>query len=716
MSQTFLSPGVDVTETDNTLTTPQQATNIGYGVLPASWGPVSLPQLIDSEMTLVNVFGRPNDNNYKHWMNCANFLAYTNALYVTRLATKNQFTANGAGLTGWKQMIDQDHDDTPIVDENGEPVMEQIGLVINNQSDYDGQIENLPPKFGQFCAKYPGELGNSIMVTYADSASFDDWKWTDDNGIEHNWTLEFSEKPSTSNFAAQREGSNDEMHLLVIDAGGRITGTKGTILEKFEFVSKGSNSRNADGINNFYKNAVNQQSQYVYWLSFPGEDLVGQYWSQSVDKVFEKTAELTAFVEGEEAKVGFRAFDKEAKKIHTIISTKKVVEGVFKTVVELDGGLDVSGWNQVRMLEKMTKKVFTVSIEDGQLTLAPSKATDGKFGDQVDQTQFGNLYAPVVERLSGGSNDFDYTDGDEIAAYELVKDKERYDIGLIITANASQHVAKHVIENICEVRQDCVAFCSPSEARGPILGSLTSSDRLQGITSSDIKVLNKTLAWRTDASFNVSSSYGHLDSGWKYQYDKYNDIYRWVPLNGDIGGVYARTDATNAPWWSGAGYNRGQIKNVVKLSFNPNKTMRDQLYQQGINSVVTFVGEGTILYGDKTLLAKPSAFDRINVRRLFIFLEKTLSRAAKYLLFEFNNQTTRNYAIALCEPILKQVQGQQGINKYLVICDSSNNGPEIVDANRFCIDIMVAPGRSINFISLNFIAEKTGSSVFSEQG
>ena len=206
----------------------------------------------------------------------------------------------------------------------------------------------------------------------------------------------------------------------------------------------------------------------------------------------------------------------------------------------------------------------------------------------------------------------------------------------------------------------------------------------------------------------TSTSYAVLDSGWKYQYDKYNDKYRWIPLNADVAGLCARTDAIADPWFSPGGLNRGQIKNVVKLAYSPDKTDRDTLYKKGVNPVVAFPGEGTVLFGDKTLLAKPSAFDRINVRRLFIVLEKAIATAAKYQLFEFNDAFTRAQFRNLVEPFLRDIKGRRGIYDFRVICDETNNTGEVIDRNEFVADIYIKPARSINFISLNFIATRTG--------
>jgi phage tail sheath protein FI len=201
-----------------------------------------------------------------------------------------------------------------------------------------------------------------------------------------------------------------------------------------------------------------------------------------------------------------------------------------------------------------------------------------------------------------------------------------------------------------------------------------------------------------------------MDSAWKYQYDKYNDVYRWVPLNGDIAGLCARTDLERDPWFSPGGFSRGQIRNSIKLSWNPTQTERDDLYIKGVNPVVTFPGEGTVLFGDKTLLSKPSAFDRINVRRLFIALEKTIARASRSSLFEFNDQFTRAQFVSIVEPYLRDVQGRRGITDFRVVCDETNNTAEVIDRNEFRGDIYIKPARSINYIQLNFVAVRTGVS------
>lgn len=290
---------------------------------------------------------------------------------------------------------------------------------------------------------------------------------------------------------------------------------------------------------------------------------------------------------------------------------------------------------------------------------------------------------------------------DVLAAIDLFANKEKYDISLMFmgsgltTVNSSINFSTVANEYllVADGRKDAVAFISP-----PYANSVTSTAKATDIVN-----------YRNGSSL-MPTSYGVMDSGWKYQYDKYSDVYRWVPLNADIAGLCVRTDNQRDPWFSPAGVNRGQIRNLVKLSFNPTQGERDTLYKAGVNPVVSFPGEGTILFGDKTMQGRPSAFDRINVRRLFIVLEKAIARAARSSLFEFNDEFTRAQFVSLVEPFLRDVQGRRGIYDFRVVCDESNNTPQVIDANQFVGDIYIKPARSVNFIQLNFVAVRSGVS------
>ena len=306
-------------------------------------------------------------------------------------------------------------------------------------------------------------------------------------------------------------------------------------------------------------------------------------------------------------------------------------------------------------------------------------------GGQFNQ---GNNY--YTSTMAGGFNG-NPTDGDITTGYNLFKDHEQSDVSLLMAGAADATVATYIISNIAESRRDLVTFISPPMST--VVNNLGNE-------------ATQSIAFKNNLA--ISSSYVVMDSGWKKQFDKYNNVYRWVPLNGDIAGLCAKTDYTNASWWSPAGLNRGLIKNVTQIAWSPNQAERDNLYKNSINPVVAMQGVGTVFYGDKTLTSKPSAFDRINVRRLFIELEQSISKAAKYSLFEFNDEFTRAQFVALVDPFLRNIKGQRGIYDYQIVCDTTNNTPAVIDRNQFVGDIYIKPARAINFIQLNFVAVGTG--------
>lgn len=319
------------------------------------------------------------------------------------------------------------------------------------------------------------------------------------------------------------------------------------------------------------------------------------------------------------------------------------------------------------------------------------------WGSQAPGVTFANTTSNVTVSLSGGVSADSPSAGNLQNAFALFANDELFDVSLIPLGAVSAATATFVINNVAEVRKDCIVFVSPEQS--DVVFNV-------GDEVADVTAFRDLLP---------SSSFAVMDSGFKYQYDRYNDVYRYVPLNADTAGLAVRTDFVADPWFSPAGFNRGQIKNVVKLAFSPRKTERDLLYKKGVNPVVTFPGQGTVLFGDKTLLAKPSAFDRINVRRLFIVLEKAIATASKFQLFEFNDAFTRAQFRNLVEPFLRDVQGRRGITDFKVVCDETNNTGEVIDRNEFVADIFIKPARAINFIQLNFIATRTGIS-FEEVG
>jgi hypothetical protein len=549
-----LSPGVLVSEVDLTTVVPSILTTAGAFAGGFTWGPANKRILVDSEITLVKRFGQPTDASATSFFTAASFLAYGNNLTVVRAA--NNATYNAAANT-----------EATSVHVGNEDSFENTYLYTDNHD-----------QFGSFIGRYPGAIGNSLKVSVADFGNFSTW----------DYKAYFSSAPGTSAQNDAAGGSNDEIHIVVVDELGLFTGSKNSVLETFSYISKASDAVDSLGNSNFYKNVIFNRSKYVY----------------ATDPV--------------------------------------------------DYANTAATWGLTSI------------------------------------TNFATLSTDTTVVLTLGT-DSTVTEGDYETAYSLFSNADETDISLVITGGASTTTQQFVIDNVASSRKDCVAFVSP-----PSSAVVNNS----GNEAADVVTWTNSLA--------RSSSYAVGDSGWKYMFDKYNNIYRWVPLNGDIAGLCVYTDTVRDPWFSPAGFNRGNLKNVVKLSWNPNKTERDTIYSAGINPVATFPGQGTVLYGDKTLQTKPSAFDRINVRRLFIVLEKAIARASRYSLFEFNDEFSRGQFVALVTPFLRDIQGRRGIYDFKVVCDTTNNTGEVIDSNQFIGDIYIKPARSINFIQLNFVAVRTG--------
>ena len=623
-----LSPGINTSEIDFTTVVPSAILTAGGFAGNFNWGPANEVTTITDETRLVARFQKPDNTNYEDWFSAANFLAYSGNLQVVRAANTTSTlnaTANGTGI------------------------------LIENETDYTNNHETATnTAYGPFAARYAGALGNTMRISICSSSqafssnltSTDSMRANSlnylvdsttviningtadaranivagdlisiDNGssfirvasvnataitiataltanltlgtaITRKWQYadQFGIAPGTSAYASSKSGSNDEIHVVVIDEDGKFSGTANTVLEKYAFLSKASDAISSEGNSNFYKNVINQQSAYVWWMAHqPGST----NWGTSAVGV---------------------TFD-------------------------------------------AIRSPFSASFSSG---------ADGTIGTSEIVTAYGK-----------------FANADET------------NISLLISGPGNLTIASSLIA-LAEARKDCMVFLSPPKST--VVNNA-------GNEASGISAYRDTL---------TSSSYAAMDSGYKYQYDKFNDVYRYVPLNGDIAGLCARTDSERDPWFSPGGLTRGQIKNVIKLSYNPTKADRDTLYVKGVNPVVTFPGEGTVLFGDKTLLNRPSVFDRINVRRLFIVLEKSIARAARASLFEFNDSFTRAQFVGIVEPFLRTVQGRRGVTDFRVVCNESNNTPEVIDNNQFVGDIYIKPSRSINFIQLNFVAVRTG--------
>ena len=624
------SPGVQIQEKNLTLTTPGASTTVGAYVGAFQWGPVMSPMLIDSENTLVEVFGRPDNNTYSHFFSAANFLSYTNAMWVVRAETTNlNSTANGTGL------------------------------LIKNISDYEQGYSTGQASVGTFAARYPGVMGNSISVSIADAGTFATWAYKD----------QFTGAPGTSAYVESKNGANDELHVIVIDSKGLFTGTPGSTLEKFAFVSKANDAVSYQGLANYYVNVISNSSQYIYWM----DHAVGaSNWGS--------TSALTVFTS---------LVDDNTPTSLTITSAS-----VTANVATLSFAPQLSVPYSVG--QSITVSGVTPATYNGVYTVTAATLTSVSYaliGTVAAATLFGTVADTMVSAgydftytLGGGTDDNVPTDGELQLGWDLLKDTQAYEISLLVTGSASASLAAYVVGQIADSRMDCVAFTSITSISGPIWG--TSTTRI-----ADAK------AFKT-----FDSTYAVIDSGYKYMYDKYNDKYRWIALNADVAGLCARVDATQDTWFSPAGMTKGQIKGAIKLSWNPNKAERDQLYPAAINPVMNQVGQGTVLFGDRTATTKPSAFDRINVRRLFLVMEKSIERSARSQLFEQNDDITRMQFVASVEPFLRDIQGRRGIDEFKVVCDETNNTPAIVANNEFRGNILVKPRYSVNFITLTFTA------------
>ena len=630
-----VSPGVLVQERDLTRIIPAVSTSVGAFAGEFRKGPLDEIVTVSSEQELVETFGKPDSNNFEDFFSAANFLQYSNALRVVR--AQNSSIANA--------------------------VASGSAFVIKNETDYINNYATGQGSVGEWAARTAGAWGNNLLVSICPSAAayettvvttlastpavgdtqvtvtsgtniaigdiinFSTTAATSDyndgheyrvtakstnlitivrhpsgtgglqrvltNGcnIRRRWRFydQVAGAPGTSPYATSKGGSNDEIHVIVVDEDGGLSGTANTVLEVYQKLSKASDAKSPQGDTNYYPTVIQTRSKYVYWMDHNS------------------------------------------------------------------GG---TNW-----------------------------------GNTASGTTYTAVSTPTLTSLQSGSDGSAVTVAQKKTAYEKFLDSETVDVGLIIAGPGDSTHVDNVI-SIAEDRKDAVAFVSPE--RSDVVNVANANTQ----TSNVVGFYNSIR----------SSSYVVFDSGYKYQYDRYNDVYRFVPLNGDIAGLSARTDLIADSWYSPAGFNRGTIRGAVKLAYNPNKTQRDDLYRNRVNAVVTFPGQGTVLFGDKTGLSAPSAFDRINVRRLFIVLEKAISTASKFQLFEFNDEFTRANFRNIVEPFLREVQGRRGITDFLVVCDETNNTGEVIDRNEFIAEIFVKPARSINFITLQFVATRTGVS------
>ena len=731
-----MSPGVLVTEKDYTDIVPAVSSSVGATVGVYPWGPVLTPILLDSETTLISRFGLPNDSNFQYFYTAANFLAYTDSLYVTRVKTAGQrnaismpsggITINGTitGGTGYT---------SPPAITIGAPQLTGVtatatattSKVVNTVTVTNGGT-------GYVLAPSVSFADPTTGITATGFATIND------SGVVTAITITnrgsgYTSTPPAITLTAVNGGSNATATCTVTDAVIGVTVTNAgsgyTQVPAITIGGPGTGAIIPWTINPTNTLVINNEDEYELQYS-NGAASVGTWAAKypgikgnsiKVSIADSSTYSAWAYKDEFDGAPGTSSYAEKHNspnckdELHIIVLDKEglwtgVKDGIMEkfAYVSKAGDAKKSDGTDNYYRNVVNNNSRYIWWMDHPETVTSSNTVN--WGTETldintSTPTFKDLsVADATEFLTYGADDYEPDDGDIIEAFALYNDAEEYDISLIPVGPSPLTIAQYVIQNIAEVRKDCVAFISPLDINSgePIIGN--TSENFSAI----VDYRGSPDGSGNIVGLNVSSSYAVLDSGYKYQYDRYNDKYRWVPLNGDVAGLCARTDWTNDPWWSPGGYNRGQIKGVIKLAVNPRKAFRDLLYKNGINPVVTFPGQGTVLFGDKTLLAKPSAFDRINVRRLFIVLEKAIATASKYQLFEFNDDFTRRKFVSMVEPFLRDVKGRRGLYDFLVKCDTQNNTPEIIDRNEFVADIFLKPVRSINFIYLNFIATRTG--------
>ena len=526
------------------------------------------------------------------------------------------------------------------------------GILIENNTDYELNHFTANTQNGPFAAKYAGDIGNSLKISICPSAAAFASNLTSTSAVTCNSTSAGATTIGVTGVATA--------NLIV---GTLISFDGGT-----SYVRVANLTANSIGIGT----AVGTGGIVV------GTPILRKWEYADNFGIAPGTSDYATSVGGINDEMHVIVIDEDGK--FTGAANTIVEKWAFVSKASDAKSGDGSSNYYKNVINDKSRYVWWTGHQPGAIN----------WGTAAAGLTFTQLNTNFTASLSAGA-DGTIGNADIIAGYNKFANPDSVDVGLVISGPGNQTTITSMI-SLVESRGDAVLFISPSKANAV--------DNA-GDEVTDIVAYRDTL---------TSSSYVVMDSGWKYQYDKYNDVYRWIPLNGDIAGLCARTDLERDPWYSPGGFSRGQIRNSIKLSWNPTQTERDDLYVKGINPVVTFPGEGTVLFGDKTLLSKPSAFDRINVRRLFIALEKTISRASRSSLFEFNDQFTRAQFVSIVEPYLRDVQGRRGITDYRVVCDETNNTAEVIDRNEFRGDIYIKPARSINFIQLNFVAVRTGVS------
>ena len=625
-----VSPGVNVSEIDLTTVVPSVSTTQGGIAGFFTWGPVEQRILVSSEDQLVNQFGKPVNSTSELFFSAANFLSYGNALHVVRSVATGMTNAHLNAANG-------------------------VATLIKNSDDYEANYNSGITGIGEFAARYPGTSGNSLKVSICGSA--DAYKST----LSGTYSV-------TSNTSTVTTSANQASTLVAGDIleVGLTAGAK----QNIKVASVSANGTTITLATTYTGDTVTANTSLVRrWEYSPNTSRAPGTTDYATNTNSSNDGMHIAVVDEDGQWTGVKG---------TVL---EIFENVSKAVDAKDANGSTNYYKEV--INNRSRYMWWAS-HNANLTNAGSISNGITYGAPA---------AVITKSFVNGATGAPSTAAQVNLAYDKFKNSEDVDVSFIMTAGQGQTVVTHVINNIAEVRKDCLVCLSPPST------TVVDNATYAGKEAVDVVAYRDSLP---------SSTYAVMDSGWKYQYDKYNDLYRWIPCNGDTAGTMVRTDSVRDPWFSPAGFNRGNIKNVVKLAWNPTKVDRDELYKNSINPIVTFPGQGTVLFGDKTLVSQPGAFDRINVRRLFIVLEKAISTAANSTLFEFNDDFTRAQFRNLVEPFLRDVKGRRGITDFRVVCDATNNTAGVVDRNEFVGDIYIKPTRSINFIQLNFVAVRTG--------
>ena len=666
----LVSPGVLVREIDLTNVVPAVATSIGAIAGPFEKGPVSSITDISSEEELIEVFGKPNDNNFEFFFTAANFLQYTNSLKVVRPAS---------GVVN--------------------AVASGTAILIRDTDHYLNSFSTGQASVGEWAARTAGTHGNSLGVSICATATAYEEMLTSSNQ-----TVGEDAVGSTSIAVDNIDLTDDEIQVGDIisffqDSAGAtpVTGEDGkqyevTAIDTSTNVAtiKRFDDPNGGGVHNIIPDNSFIKRRWRFYDLFNGAPGTSDFATQNNRGTGD---ELHIVVYDRDGSISGSAVDSNGQRGQAVLE-------IFANVSKNPAGKTPQGNTNYYPNVIYAQSRFIYWMDHN------SSGTN--WGTDLTSGSYTAVDTPTATNLSGGTDDYAVTAGELRLAYDLFGDTESVDINLVLGGPGHDGVAASdsefdthgtMIIDLVERRRDCVAFISPR--RGAVV---------------DVANVNtQTSNVKTGFDLLPSSSYAVFDSGYKQMFDKYNDVFRFVPLNGDIAGLCAFTDRVADSFFSPAGFNRGNIRGAIKLAYNPQQADRDILYRARINPVVNFPGQGVVLFGDKTALTKPSAFDRINVRRLFLLLEKAIATASKFQLFEFNDEFTRAQFRNLVEPFLRDIQGRRGITDFSVVCNATNNTGEVIDRNEFVADIFIKPARSINFITLNFIATRTGVA-FSEVG